>query len=238
MRGLLRRLFERWSGRSSEDLENLKTQYSWMFPPSTVVDAAAWDHYWQGQLSHGVGGMVHLFVDDGELVDAMRANALRRVLCVGNGISQEPRALAWAGFEVTALDISPLAAQAARDAVPPDDFLAGLVGGRSAGANGQLEFVVGDLIDPTCCPGPYDLVIERKTLQLWPEVDRPVAMQAVVNRLAPRGIFFSHCHDGRWRPPAPRLHPLQPLIEAQGWEPWRPEMPLTGRAALLALTTG
>ena len=86
MRGLLRRLFERWNGRSSDDLENLKTQYSWMFPPSTVVDAAAWDHYWQGQLSHGVGGMVHLFVDDGELVEcctgARRCFACRARLLV------------------------------------------------------------------------------------------------------------------------------------------------------------
>ena len=238
MRGLLRRLLGRWIGPSSEEIEELRTQFSWMFPPSTVVDPAAWDRYWEGQLSHGTGGLVHLFVDDGELVDALRANNLRRVLCLGNGISQEPRALAWAGFEVTALDISPLAAEAARAAVPPDDFLAGLVGGRSAAPHGQLEFVVGDLVDPTCCPGPYDCVIERKTLQLWPEGDRPRAMQAAVDRLAPRGIFFSQCHDGGWRPPAPRRHLLQPLFEAQGWESWQPEMPLKGRAVWLFLTTG
>jgi SAM-dependent methyltransferase len=238
MRELLRRLFGRQPAPGLGAPGEGEDDFSWFFPPSTVVDAAAWDGYWQGQLSHGVAGFVHLFVDDGELVDAMRANELKRVLCVGNGISQEPRALAWAGFDVTALDLSPLAAKVASAAAPPDDFLAGLVGGRSGGLNGQLEFVVGDLCDPACCPGPYDIVIERKTLQLWPEADRPMAVQAVANRLASRGIFFSQSHDGRWRPPAPRTHALEPWFVAQGWEMWRHDAPLSRRVACLFTTTG
>ena len=75
----------------------------------------------------------------------MRANGLRTVLCVGNGISLEPHALAWAGCDVTSLDISPFAAQVASEATPPVDFLAQLVGGRAGGLNGHLEFVTGDL---------------------------------------------------------------------------------------------
>jgi hypothetical protein len=202
------------------------------------VDPAAWDRYWQDQLSHGVAGFVHLFVDNGELVDAMRANGLRTVLCVGNGISQEPRALAWAGFDVTTLDISPLAAKVASEARPPDDALASLIGGRSGGLNGLLEFVVGDLCDPACCPGPYDVVIDRKTLQLWPEPDRPGAVQVIVNRLASHGIFFSQSHDGGWKPPAPPKHALEPWFVAEGWEFWRGKAPLTGRVAWLFTTTG
>ncbi len=99
----------------TEAIEDPRKQFSWMFPPSTVGMPQSGTVTDRRQLSHGVGGMVHLFVDDGELVDAMRANALRRVLCLGNGISQEPRALAWAGFEVTALDISPLDIRLAAD---------------------------------------------------------------------------------------------------------------------------
>lgn len=114
MREWLRKLFGRQAmpvpeqPGAAEDQAGFESldDYKWMFPPSTVTDSAAWDRYWQDQLSHGVAGFVHLFVDDGELVDAMRANGLRTVLCVGNGISQEPRALAWAGFDVTSLDIS------------------------------------------------------------------------------------------------------------------------------------
>lgn len=246
MRGLLKKLFGRQAAPMLNDAGGTREQaslegpddFDWLFPPSTVVDSTAWDRYWQDQLSHGTAGFVHLFVHDGELVDAMRANGLKTVLCVGNGISQEPRALAWAGFEVTSLDISPFAAKVASEAAPPDDFLAMLVGGRPSGPNGLLKFVVGDVCDAACCPGPFDVVIERKTLQLWPEAKRPSAMQAVANRLAARGIFFSQSHDGGWRPPAPRRHAAEPWFAAEGWEFWRREAPLTGRVAWLLTTTG
>jgi SAM-dependent methyltransferase len=246
MRELLRRLFRgsvlnkagRAEERARSEIREQLEQLNWMLPPGTVTDPAAWDRYWQDQLSHGFDGFVHLFVDDGELVDAMRAHELRTVLCVGNGISQEPRALAWAGFDVTSLDISPVAAKVASDAAPPEDFLARLVGGRSGGQKGRLDFVVGDLCDPALCPGPYDVVIDRKTLQLWPEGERPAALQAVANRLASRGIFFSQSHDGRWKPPAPRRHALEPWFVAERWALWRPEAPLTGRVAWLLTTTG
>jgi len=220
------------------EIQKQLEQLNWMFPPRTVTDPAAWDQYWHDHISHGFDGGVHMFVDDGELVDAMRANELKTVLCVGNGISLEPRALAWAGFDVTSLDISPLAAKVAREGTPPEDLLKGLLGGRSGGLNGRLDFVVGDLCDPALCPGPYDVVIDRKTLQLWPDAERPVALQAVANRLASRGIFFSHAHDGRWKPPAPRRHALEPWFVAQGWEFWRREVALTGRVAWLFTTTG
>jgi hypothetical protein len=65
---------------------------------------------------------------------------LRSILCVGAGISGEPHALAAAGF----------------DAMVPSEFLEG-------------RTVAGDLRDVTICPGPYDVIIERKTLQLFAE---------------------------------------------------------------------
>lgn len=243
----LRRLFQRRSGpdlgtqprrhgggESVESADGL----SWMFPPTTLVEPAAWDRYWRDQLSHGLAGLVHMFCDDGHLVDAMRANGLKTVLCVGNGISQEPRALAWAGFDVTALDLSPFATEVARRAAPSEEFLARLVGGRSGGLNGHLEFVVGDLCEAACCPGPYDLVIDRRTLQLYPDADRPIAMQAVANRLGSRGIFVSHCHDGCWKPRAPRRHALEPWFRAEGWQFYRGDTPLKTRVAWLSVTTG
>ncbi len=246
MRGFLRRLFGRRAtpvvdepteSEDGGDLESGK-ELDWLLPPRTVTDAAAWDRYWYERLSHGVAGFVHMFVDDGALVDAMRANGLRTVLCVGNGISQEPRALAWAGFDVTSLDISPFAAKVASEAAPPDALLARLVGKRSSGLNGKVEFVVGDLRDAACCAGPYDVVIERSTLQLWPSADLPLAIHAVANRLASRGIFFSQSHDGGWRPPEPRKHALESWFAAEGWSLWRGDAALTGRVAWLFITTG
>jgi hypothetical protein len=238
MRELLRRLFGRQQSKIVRELLEDTDEFEWLLPPKSVADPTAWDEYWQNQLSHGVADFVHLFVDDGELVDAMRCSGFKTVLCVGNGISQEPRALAWAGFDVTSLDLSPLAMKAASEAAPPEDFLERLVGGRSGGLNGRLDFVVGNLANPACCPGPYDVVIDRKTLQLWPDADRPMAIQAVANRLASRGIFFSQSHDGGWKPPSSPLHALEPWFVTQGWDFWRPGTPVTEPVAWLFTTTG
>jgi SAM-dependent methyltransferase len=160
------------------------------------------------------------------------------VLCVGNGISQEPRALAWAGFDVTALDLSPYATEVAREATPPAESLARLVDGRPGGLNGNLKFVAGNLCDTDCCPGPYDVIIERLTLQLFSDEYKPRAMEAVANRLASPGIFFSQSHHGGWKPPAPRVHWNESWFRRAGWPIWPIDGPLTTRVAWLLTTTG
>ncbi len=214
----------------------------WLMPPATMIDGAAWDKHWQDQFAHGVGPLIlavsEMFVDDRELVEAMRANGLRSVLCVGNGISGEPRALQWAGFDVTALDLSPFANEVASKNIPSAEALARLVGNRSGGPEGRLEFVAGDLCEPACCPGPYDVVIERRTLQLYRDDERPSATQAVANRLASKGIFVSHCHDGAWKPPAEPRHRTKEWFVTQGWQMWQRDRALTGRVAWLITTTG
>src|SRR5688572_22038470 len=177
MREFLKKLFSRTPpqqlglqvGQGSPSPRVPTDDYSWLEPPTSLVDPDPWDRYWYEHLAHGYGHMAHLFCDDGELVDTMRANGLKTVLCVGNGVSQEPRALAWAGFDVTALDLSPYATRVASEHVPSPELLAQLIGGRSGGLNGDLKFVVGNLCDVECCPGPYDIVIERLTLQLYSE---------------------------------------------------------------------
>jgi len=141
---------------------------NWLFPPKTLVDPAPWDQFWRSQMTSGFAGLVDMFCRDDHLVRAMRENGLETVLCVGNGLSQEPRALAWAGFDVTALDLSPLATEMAQTPALPDEYFARLVGEGAARPGGKVHFVAGNLCDATCCPGPYDVVIERKTLQLFP----------------------------------------------------------------------
>src|SRR5260370_15417710 len=83
---------------------------SWLLPPDDVHNPALWDQYWHNQVSHGLGPpLFDMFISDDTLIEVMSEHRLRTVLCAGNGISQEPRLLAAAGFEVTALDRSPLA---------------------------------------------------------------------------------------------------------------------------------
>ncbi len=221
--------------RQVVDAEN---DYSWLCPPATMADPKAWDKYWHEQITHGVAGFVDMFCDDGELVDVMRTSRFQSVLCVGSGLSHEPRALAAAGFDVTALDLSPFATEAVKGATPPEDHLRSLLGARALLPNGRLDFVTGDLIDGGVCPGPFDVVIERRTLQLYPQQDRPAALQAVAKRLAPRGIFFSHSHNGGWRPPAPRTHACEDWFAMHGWPRRQRDTPVTGRVAWLFVSTG
>lgn len=210
--------------------------FSWMQPPGSMADAAAWDVYWRNQLRFGVAGFVHMFVDDGKLVDVMRANGLRTILCVGNGISQEPKALAWAGFAVTALDLSAYAISVAREAEPPEEVFAGLIGGRPRGENGAVRCVVGDLLDPEVCPGPYDVVIERKTLQLFPAEQQAAAVRAVADRVGNPGILFSHSH--RNGPPEKQTYPVADWLDAHGWPRVHQLPALSQRAGWLFSSSG
>jgi hypothetical protein len=202
---------------------------SWLWPPQDLHDPDAWDTYWRNQISHDVVGIQNIFCDDEEIAGVLRANGLRTVLCVGSGLLREPITLAEAGFDVTAIDLSPYAMNLARRAA--DHFL-----GQRAPTPG---FVIGDLMDTAICPGPFDMIIERRTLQLFPDGERPAALEAVANRLAQRGIFFSHCHDSRWRPPAEPVHRTASWFHENGWDIWqqRPGS-LKDRAAWLYTTTG
>lgn len=71
---------------------------------------------------------------------------------------------------------------------------------------GTLPFVTGDLVNPQVCAGPFDVVIERRTVQLFPPEERLPAVQRLVARLENRGVFVSQQHAGGWRPDEPRTH--------------------------------
>ena len=66
MTGLLRRLFGRQPapgveepsrGRDRTDFQR-SLDLNWMFPPRTVSDSAAYDQYWQEQLTHGTSPLM------------------------------------------------------------------------------------------------------------------------------------------------------------------------------------
>ena len=78
-------------------------ELSWLDPPTDPLDVAAWDRYWTKHVEHGLGPpLFDMFCDDRALVSVLNNEGMGTVLCAGNGISQEPRALAEAGFEVVA----------------------------------------------------------------------------------------------------------------------------------------
>jgi SAM-dependent methyltransferase len=216
-------------------------ELDWMVPPRDVHNPALWDRYWNDQVSHDLGPPAFdLFSQDEDLIQVMRQCGFRRVLCAGSGISQEPRALAEAGLEVTALDLSPVALQLAQGwPLTPQD-VAYFFDEALLRPGGRVEFVAGDLIDPSVARGPFDLIIERRTLQLFLPDEADRALDALAARLQPEGILFSHCHSGGWKPPQPRGHLLRDLFVCHGWAIWESGLDPKpkGRAVWLLFTTG
>ena len=214
--------------------------FSWMFPPQDLLNADAWDRYWISQIEHGIGPqLADMFCWDDELVGAMTRANMKTVLCVGSGISQEPRALAQAGFTVAAMDVSPAAIEIARSV----EFTAGHVESyfdpKLRRPGGSIDFLVGNFLDPSVCSGPFDVIIERRTAQLFADRDLDGVMSKLSNRLNENGIFFSHCHDACWKPPAEPVHFATSWFRDNGWSDWygKGEKP-GGRVAWRFTSTG
>jgi SAM-dependent methyltransferase len=197
--------------RSSKIDRTETPDLSWLDPPCDMHDVAAWDHYWREQAAHGLPpALFDLFSQDDELVDEMRQRGLVTVLCAGCGISQEPRALAHAGMTATALDTSRMAIELARTFPADEEYFKRFFRRPEGRPGGSIEFVVGDFRDPGICPGPFHVVIERRTVQLFSDTERSGVLEALAARLASNGIFISHFHSGSWRPGQSLVHPAEP----------------------------
>jgi hypothetical protein len=184
---------------------------------------------------------------DPELPSLLTRRAARTILCAGNGLSGEALSLTLYGFNVTALDISTVPSEVIASALRrPEHPVHGIPGFSiddtnvvSFGAPGPIEpercppmhrsphhlpkgggtlsFVTGDLVNPRVCAGPFDVVIERRTVQLFPPEERLPAVQRLVARLADRGLFVSHQHAGGWRPDEPPTHYAEEWLRSQGF---------------------
>jgi hypothetical protein len=97
-------------------------ELEWLNPPSDPLDVAAWDRYWNEQVSHGLGPpLSDMFCDDRRLLEVMDSRGMRSVICAGSGISQEPAALSAAGLEVVAMDFSAQAIEIAKSFELPSE---------------------------------------------------------------------------------------------------------------------
>jgi len=225
----------------SRMLEQIKEDLRWLFPPADVHDSQAWDRYSNDQIAHGLNPQLFdMFCDDRRLIDPMMNRRFSSVLCAGNGISQEPRALASAGFKVTAMDLSPAATRLAQAIRPRPDHMKMFLGRASRRSGGTLEYLTADLLDVGVCPGPFDVIIERRTVQLFRGQELGAALQALARRLRHDGLFCSHCHDGGWRPPARPVHAAESWFQEHGWTIWRGGRGSAppGRVAWLSMSTG
>jgi hypothetical protein len=237
-----RHLFSRGEHRPKlEPRVSGEDDLSWLIPPTDPLDVAGWDRYWTEQVKHGLGPpLFDMFCDDRKLIEVMNKEELKSVLCAGNGISQEPRALAQAGFQVVALDFSPRAVDIARGYEFPAEGFKYYCKPGFRRPGGHADLVLGDILDPAVCPGPFDVIIERRTAQLFLSGDMGAVLGALAKRLGPKGIFVSHCHDGAWRPPAAPRHFTEPWFKQQAWTIWKggPDRKPPGQVAWLVTSTG
>jgi|GEM_PF-4489813 len=114
MLSFLRRLFNREGqtpGGWDDDLD-------WLYPPKNVHDVDGWNQYWKDQVSNGLGPQIFdMFTNDQVLVEYMDRLGLQTVLCVGNGISLEPRSL-MRGLKSPRWTPRPLQRSLSRNAIP------------------------------------------------------------------------------------------------------------------------
>ncbi len=192
-------------------------------------------------------GFADMMSSDAALPSLLTRRGSRTILCAGYGLSSEALSLALLGFHVTALDISTIPAQALgrmlRNPENPvqrvpgfrigDDNVMAIDGegpidpelcpamhrstDRAPQRGGALRLAVGDVLDPEVCPGPFDVVIERRTLQLLPPSDQVSALNCLAQRLAETGVFVSHQHQGGWRPGEPRTHYAEAWLTSRGF---------------------
>jgi hypothetical protein len=191
-------------------------------------------------------GLADRMSSDETLPVLLAERRARTVLCAGNGLSLEAISLALLGFNVTALDISAVPGEVfggmLRDVEHPlrripgfslrDDgsVVFGATGAidsalcpmhQSAAfpprCGGSLSFMTGDLMIPEVCRGPFDVVVERRTLQLFSEADRLLAFERLVARLSDRGVFASQQHAGCWRPGDDRTHYAESWLASRGF---------------------
>jgi hypothetical protein len=184
---------------------------------------------------------------DPQLVGLLNSRGARTILCAGNGLSSEASSLALHGFDVVALDISAVPEELRRTKLEHPEHPARRIPGfavRSDGVwtfgradpidpelcppmhksadrpnrgGGSLSVVTGDLTNPVLCPGPFDVVIERRTVQLFPEAERMAALERLLARLADRGTFVSHEHQGMWKPGNARGHFAEAWLANRGF---------------------
>jgi 2-polyprenyl-3-methyl-5-hydroxy-6-metoxy-1,4-benzoquinol methylase len=161
-------------------------------------DAVDWDAHWREQIAErSPWSTRELDSLAGRLATWVERSGHRTVLYAGCGISLEPRVLAELGLAVTAFDLSPVAVEFARGCALTDEDRPHFYrhGPIPDPRPGSLDYLVGDILDADCCPGPYDIVICRRIVQHFIVAGRggPV-IDALLRRLSDSGLLVITSH--------------------------------------------
>jgi SAM-dependent methyltransferase len=155
-----------------------------------------WDSYWKNIISkEGIKGTFSYFEIIDKIVPILEKLQLKKILCVGNGISLEPLALAYIGFDVDVLDISKEAIDFISNyRLSSDDAKKFFLEDQHC-IGGKINYIVGDFRDKSLCPGKYDVVITRRTLQYFTRDNFFGNLNTLIEKLNEGGIFINHTHN-------------------------------------------
>lgn len=167
--------------------------------PADLGRPEEWDFYWQSKRLQPALDELQARCRLAWLA-LFRQRGYRSILLAGNGISQEPQYFAFAGLEAVAMDISAVATTwAAKGRWTEDDLCAsfGIVESERrsflrelARWGGKATYEVGDLFLPDHCEGPFDVVLSRRTLQLFPPEKRLEGLRCLQQRMSPKGLLL------------------------------------------------
>lgn len=170
-------------------------------------DAKYWNAYWQVMIEEIVPGKWNsdlrplTFHHEICQIPELRGRGISNLLFLGNGIAQTPRAFAFAGFHVVALDCSAIATDFAREYRLTQDELrlffqtsydwsrhAGDYSSEYAREGGTVRFVTGDFMDPAVEPGPFGCIIADRSLQGARARQTRHVVELIDRRLASGGV--------------------------------------------------
>lgn len=182
--------------------------------PQDPTDVEGWENFWKQMTSDGgVSDESYDLLDESDrLIPLLQQRGCQTILCAGNGIAVEPYMLAYLGFSVTALDISsPAIEYLANFPITPkyiknfyyfqqeqQDKTETEFSEQVIKKIKSVKFVTGDIFQRQHCPGPFDAIITRRTLQcFWQNSPEKTfqGIQALLDRLSPRGLLYFHGHN-------------------------------------------
>jgi hypothetical protein len=163
------------------------------YPTSTKL----WDGWWSNKKFKKYYALD--IMHDSPVMDYIKdfiKNGARTVLLVGNGVSQQPKMFSYAGFDVTAIDISSYANSYALDyQFHPELYI------QESSINGinqlpkrdggSLEFITGDFMSPEIFGNKrFDVIMSFKTLQYFSGDLLEKAALDLVELLNPNGFLL------------------------------------------------
>ncbi len=183
-----------------------------MCPPKDPLNIAGWDRYWQYHLTEWETPLklTHYFEVTKPLMSLIQKMGYTTALSVGCGISLEVRGFAAGGLHAIGLDASQVAIDYAAKCTLFTTYQDQFLEPHEHTPDGIVEFLVGNFLDPTVCPGPFDVIVSRGTIQYFHRLNMlDTALQSLANRLNATGILVIGTHGD-----IPAMEPITNWLHA------------------------